>query len=122
PQPPPIITEDGEEEYCVEEIVGWQQTKDGLKYEIKWEGYDSSENSWESAEKFADVKHAMDSLRKRYPNAPLPLGYKKARGKASSDITLTTSSTPTPAPRTTTPWSPSSLTPQSPAAGDVATL
>ena len=44
------FTEDSsEEEYAVEKILGKRKNKKNqVEYLIKWQGYDSSENSWES--------------------------------------------------------------------------
>ncbi|KAF9142755.1 hypothetical protein BGX30_002291 [Mortierella sp. GBA39] len=47
--------EDGEEdaegaEYEVERVVGHRHTKGKLQYHLKWNGYDSDENTWENKE------------------------------------------------------------------------
>uniref|UniRef100_A0A915ELP8 Chromo domain-containing protein n=1 Tax=Ditylenchus dipsaci TaxID=166011 RepID=A0A915ELP8_9BILA len=36
--------------YVVEKIMGKRTTKDGLEYEVKWQGYDEAENTWEPKE------------------------------------------------------------------------
>ena len=36
--PPLVIMEEGEEEYLVEKIVGWEKQKSGLLYRICWQG------------------------------------------------------------------------------------
>ena len=74
-KPPPIITEEGEEEYIVEKILGWKEDKGVLKYHIKWEGYDDLENTWERAEKMADMTGIMKNFRKNFPEGPLPKNY-----------------------------------------------
>jgi hypothetical protein len=50
-QPPPDLI-DGEEEYKVEKILDMKQKGRGHKmhYLIKWEGYPTSDNSWEPEE------------------------------------------------------------------------
>ncbi|CAG8546658.1 5021_t:CDS:2, partial [Paraglomus occultum] len=44
------MEEDGEDEYEVEAIVDHKKTKGIMKYYIKWKGYPSDENTWESAD------------------------------------------------------------------------
>ena len=41
--------EEEEQEFPVEEIVDHQQTGNKIFYRVKWEGYPSSENTWEDA-------------------------------------------------------------------------
>lgn len=38
------------EEYSVEDIIAHKKTRGGLKFLIRWEGYDSSGDSWVSKE------------------------------------------------------------------------
>ena len=45
-RPPPDLI-DGEEEYEGEAIVGHKTTRGGIRYQIKWKGYSSAENTWE---------------------------------------------------------------------------
>ncbi|KAF9140556.1 hypothetical protein BG015_001591 [Linnemannia schmuckeri] len=40
----------GEAEYEVERVVGHKHTKGRLQYYLKWNGYDSDENTWEDRE------------------------------------------------------------------------
>ena len=47
PPPPDSVVVDGEEEYEVEAIVGHKTTRGGIRYQIKWKGYSSAENTWE---------------------------------------------------------------------------
>ncbi|QRW24093.1 Retrotransposable element Tf2 protein [Rhizoctonia solani] len=51
PQPAPIVTEEGEEEYEVEKILDskWKEYRKARKlwYLVKWKGYDKGSNSWE---------------------------------------------------------------------------
>ncbi|QRW03991.1 hypothetical protein RhiLY_02990 [Ceratobasidium sp. AG-Ba] len=44
-RPPPILTEEGEEEYEVDHVVAWEQRKNGLYYQIRWKGYDPIEDT-----------------------------------------------------------------------------
>ncbi|QRW07646.1 Retrotransposable element Tf2 protein [Ceratobasidium sp. AG-Ba] len=74
-RPPPIMTEEGEEEYEVDHVVAWEQRKNGLYYQIRWKGYDPIEDTMERAEKIAELPQIMEDLLKRHPKAPLPKNY-----------------------------------------------
>ncbi|QRW01435.1 Transposon Tf2-1 polyprotein [Ceratobasidium sp. AG-Ba] len=74
-RPPPIVTEEGEEEYEVDHVVAWEQRKNGLYYQIRWKGYDPIEDTMERAEKIAELPQIMEDLLKRHPKAPLPKNY-----------------------------------------------
>jgi len=37
----------GEEEYAVEKIISHRQTRKGLEYFVKWEGFSDADNTWE---------------------------------------------------------------------------
>ncbi|QRV77026.1 Retrotransposable element Tf2 protein [Ceratobasidium sp. AG-Ba] len=69
-RPPPIVTEEGEEEYEVDHVVAWEQQKNGLYYQIRWKGYDPIEDTMERAEKIAELPQIMEDLLKRHPKAP----------------------------------------------------
>src|SRR5436190_17545253 len=123
-RPPPIITDEGEEQYEVERIIGWKQEKDQLYYEVKWRGYDSLENTMERAEKIAELDQVMREFVRKHPKAPIPKTYKKEDGKASNlstsspttaTATTTTTTTTTPPPFLLPPWSSSSPSPPPPA-------
>ncbi|QRV83887.1 hypothetical protein RhiJN_11903 [Ceratobasidium sp. AG-Ba] len=107
-RPPPIVTEEGEEEYEVDHVVAWEQRKNGLYYQIRWKGYDPIEDTMERAEKIAELPQIMEDLLKRHPKAPLPKNYKpnkekykRVGGKASNFTTSSSSSTPKSLPKTT---------------------
>ncbi|QRV99243.1 Transposon Tf2-7 polyprotein [Ceratobasidium sp. AG-Ba] len=121
-RPPPIVTEEGEEEYEVDHVVAWEQRKNGLYYQIRWKGYDPIEDTMERAEKIAELPQIMEDLLKRHPKAPVPKNYKhprkeykKAEGKASNLTTSYSSSTQPPTTHSTSnllkpslpPWLPS---------------
>ncbi|QRV96903.1 Retrotransposable element Tf2 protein [Ceratobasidium sp. AG-Ba] len=78
-RPPPIITEEGEEQYEVDHVVAWEQRKNGLYYQIRWKGYDPIEDTMERAEKIAKLPQIMEDLLKRHPKAPLPKNYKQSK-------------------------------------------
>ena len=71
-KPPPIISEQGEEEYEIDHIVGWEWRKGKLYYQIQWKGYDPIEDTMERAEKFADKSDLLNDLLKRLPESPTP--------------------------------------------------
>src|SRR5881394_4664334 len=71
-KPPPIITEEGEEEYEIDHIVGWEWRKGKLYYQVRWKGYDPIEDTMERAEKFANKDNLLNDLRQRLPESPLP--------------------------------------------------
>ncbi|QRV81327.1 Transposon Tf2-1 polyprotein [Ceratobasidium sp. AG-Ba] len=110
-RPPPIVTEEGEEEYKVDHVVAWEQRKNGLYYQIRWKGYDPIEDTMERAEKIAGLPQIMEDLLRRHPKAPLPKNYKpnkekykRVGGKASNFTTSSSSSTPEPLQKTTNPF------------------
>jgi hypothetical protein len=37
-KPPPIITDEGEEEYEIDHIVAWEWCKGKLLYRVRWKG------------------------------------------------------------------------------------
>ena len=60
PQPPPDLIE-GEEEFEVEAIIAHQKRGRTHQYLVKWMGYPSADNSWQSSE---DLKGAQEILEK----------------------------------------------------------
>ncbi|QRV77124.1 Transposon Tf2-1 polyprotein [Ceratobasidium sp. AG-Ba] len=78
---PPIVKEEGEEEYEVDHVVAWEQRKNGLYYQIRWKGYDPIEDTMERAEKIAGLPQIIEDLLKRHPKAPLPKSYKPNKEK-----------------------------------------
>ncbi|QRV78719.1 Retrotransposable element Tf2 protein [Ceratobasidium sp. AG-Ba] len=123
-RPPPIVTEEGEEEYEVDHVVAWEQRKNGLYYQIRWKGYDPIEDTMERAEKIAELPQVMEDLLKRHPKAPVPKNYKhpgkeykRTEGKASNLTTSYSSSPPNNQSQLTNspnpfslPWPPSAPT------------
>ena len=48
PPPRPIhVVRTGQAEYNVERIVGWRQREGAAEFEVRWEGYDEADNTWE---------------------------------------------------------------------------
>ncbi|KAG9074222.1 hypothetical protein FS749_014251 [Ceratobasidium sp. UAMH 11750] len=87
--------EDGEEQFIVEDIVGWEKDKGKLFYHIKWEGYDSTKNTRERAEKFREMDDLMTRFLKKHLGAPIPKNYKGTPGRAA-DLTASTTTTTKP--------------------------
>src|ERR1051325_6914797 len=81
-RPPPVITEEGEEEYEVEKIVSWEQTNKGLRYQVRWKGYGPEEDTMERAEKISALPEVMTTFLAEHPNAPVPKNYKRPRRTA----------------------------------------
>ena len=75
-KPPPMITEEGEEQYEVDHVVAWEQRGKQLYYQIRWKGYDPTEDTLERAEKIAELPQIMRDLLSRYPKAPTPKNFK----------------------------------------------
>ncbi|QRW25167.1 Retrotransposable element Tf2 protein [Rhizoctonia solani] len=73
PQPAPIVTEEGEEEYEVEKILDskWKEYRKARKlwYLVKWKGYDKGSNSWEPVDNVANAKEAKEDFHKEHPEA-----------------------------------------------------
>ena len=62
--PPNLINE--EEEYEVETIVQRKRVKGGsLQYLVKWVGYLTSENSWQSEEHLENAKEILNAYKRR---------------------------------------------------------
>ncbi|QRW26231.1 Retrotransposable element Tf2 protein [Rhizoctonia solani] len=73
PQPAPIITEEGEEEYKVERIIDskWKGRGKSRKlwYLVKWKGYDKGSNSWEPTDNVGNAQEALEEFYKEHPEA-----------------------------------------------------
>jgi hypothetical protein len=58
--PPPVLTEDGFDEYEVETILDHKVLKSGKsKFLIRWLGYDSTHDSWEPEDSLSNAKHLL---------------------------------------------------------------
>ncbi|QRW15592.1 Retrotransposable element Tf2 protein [Rhizoctonia solani] len=73
PQPAPIITEEGEEEYKVEKVLDSKWKGQGknrkLWYLVKWKGYNKGSNSWEPVDNVVNAKEAIEDFHKEHPDA-----------------------------------------------------
>ena len=73
-RPPPITTEEGEEEYEVEEVLDSKQKgRKRVEYLVKWEGYGIGEQTWEPQENLENSQEEVEKFHKRYPRKPKPL-------------------------------------------------
>ena len=72
--PPPITTEEGEEEYKVEEVLDSKRIgRKRVKCFVKWKGYGVGEQTWEPQENLESSKEAVERFHKRYPRKPKPM-------------------------------------------------
>jgi len=73
----------GEVEYSVERIVAKRIRKGKVEYELKWEGYSSSENTWERIENLVNCEKLVlefENTHKTTQNQKLfPLGNAKKK-------------------------------------------
>ena len=122
--PPPVVTEEGEEEFEVEKIITWERRKKGLYYQVRWKGYGPEEDTMERAEKIAELDEVMAQYLADNPSAPVPKGYKrpspssiKEQGKegridiSSSPTTSTTQQPQQPQTTNSKPWATVATTP-----------
>ena len=64
--------------YNVEKILKKKRTPDGeVHYLVKWEGYDSSENTWEPPENFSGCPHVLENFEKKWRRKVEKRGRKK---------------------------------------------
>jgi hypothetical protein len=70
--PPPVITEDGEEQYQVEKLVDWKADYGIWKYRVRWEGYGPLDDTWVPASKLLHLEGQLQEFYTDYPNVPKP--------------------------------------------------
>merc|ERR1712176_1233433 len=63
-------SEPEEEEYQVEEIRNHRDTDEGRKYEVKWIGWASDDNTWEPMENLAHCKELVSRYDSQHNVAP----------------------------------------------------
>jgi len=68
PQAP--VEVEGEEEYIVEEILDSHLRRNKLEFLVKWEGYTNENNSWEPEDNCRNVRNAIATFYRKYPQAP----------------------------------------------------
>lgn len=70
PPPPPPDIIDGEEHFEIQEILDSRLRHKKLQYFVSWKDYDSTENSWVSADDFDDDDEAVLHFKQSNPSRP----------------------------------------------------
>jgi hypothetical protein len=70
--PPPVITEEGEEQYQVEKLADWKAEDRIWKYRVRWEGYGPLDDTWEPASKLLHLEDQLQEFYTNYLNVPKP--------------------------------------------------
>ncbi|KEP46568.1 putative Transposon Tf2-1 polyprotein [Rhizoctonia solani 123E] len=68
-EPPPIITEEGEEEFEVEEIADSRYFRNQLQYFVKWKGAPPLESKWVLWFNVENASKAVEDFHAKYPQA-----------------------------------------------------
>ncbi|EUC55741.1 Transposon Tf2-1 polyprotein, partial [Rhizoctonia solani AG-3 Rhs1AP] len=71
-QPPPMVTEEGKEEYKVEEVLNSRKKGRKIEYFVKWKGYGVGDQTWEPSENLENAKGQVETFHKKYPCKPRP--------------------------------------------------
>ena len=64
-KPPPDLIDD-EESYEVEAILNHRRIQNRFQYLIKWQGYPSSENTWEPEQHLTNANQVLNSYKKQH--------------------------------------------------------
>ena len=72
PQPPAVITPEGEEEFIVQEILNSKKVGRKIYYFVKWEGYGVEHDSWEPKENLANAPANLKEFHRHHPKAVRP--------------------------------------------------
>ena len=68
----------GDDIFNVEKILKKKRTEDGeVRYLVKWEGYDSTENTWEPPQNFSGCPHVLENFEKKLRRKVERRGRKK---------------------------------------------
>ena len=70
-EPPPILTEDSDEEYFIEKILDAHRCGRGYQYLVRWKGYSTEEDRWLPSSKLQDCE-ALDVWLNSRVGSPLP--------------------------------------------------
>jgi putative transposase len=72
PPPPPVRTSRAGTSYVVESIANHRSRSDGTgwEYEVKWEGWDEKDNTWEPEENMAKAKETVKQYWKELGGRP----------------------------------------------------
>ncbi len=71
PEPPPLVLQDGEEEYEVQSVLAVKLVRGKLKYQIQWKGWDH-DLEWYPAEALMNSPLALRQFYKENPGRPGP--------------------------------------------------
>ena len=67
-----VEEDDQEQEYDVESILDVRKEGRQWKYLVKWEGYDTSENTWEPLKHLKKVQEMIKQFHRQNPDLPNP--------------------------------------------------
>jgi len=86
PPPPPVRTSRGGTSYVVESIAKHLPSSEGNSwgYEVKWEGWDEKDNTWEAEENMAKAKEMVEQYWKEMGGRPM--GKRRTTRKESSRV------------------------------------
>ncbi|KEP45477.1 putative Transposon Tf2-1 polyprotein, partial [Rhizoctonia solani 123E] len=71
-RPLPIVTQEGEEEYEVEEVLDSCKQRRKVEYYVRWKGYGVGDQTWEPAENLENALKEVERFHQRYPRKPRP--------------------------------------------------
>ncbi|KAB5587739.1 Transposon Ty3-G Gag-Pol polyprotein [Ceratobasidium theobromae] len=107
PRPRVFIMESGEEEQEVEEILDWWADDEGqLRYRVRWVGENKEGDSWERAEKMAELHGIMKKFLRKFPEAPTPANWTKRPTKRKEKAQVSTLHSPSPTSATSATLTP----------------
>ena len=66
--PPPVITDEGEEEWEVETILNTCHHGHGLQYLVKWKRYEDA--TWQPEADLKNAQEAIEQFYEQHPKAP----------------------------------------------------
>ncbi len=72
--------------YEVEEIVSKKKDKGKLKYQVKWVGYDSNQNTWEPAGNLKEVKYMINQFEEKLKNKKTSVGSSESSSSSSTGM------------------------------------
>ena len=76
PAPGPVVTDAGDEEYEVNEVLASRKFRNSFQYLVDWVGYPSSERSWVRWQDVANAPDLVRAFHARYPDAVGPREFR----------------------------------------------